>query len=77
MPTYDFVLDATAHDWAGDLADDQICLGFTNDVDHYSYVYFFGAGGSPQGPPPELTIVYDTEVATQSSTWSQLKALFR
>ena len=77
VPTYDFVLDATAHDWAGDLVDDQICLGFTNDVDHYSFVYFFGAGGSPQGPPPELTIVYDTEVATQASTWSQLKALFR
>ena len=77
VPTYDFILDAAAHDWTGDLADDQICLGFTNDVGYYSYVYFFGAGGSPQGPPPELTIVYDSEVAIQSSAGAQLKALFR
>jgi len=53
---YDFVLDVGAHDWSVDLADNQICIGFNNDVTYYSYVYFFGAYGTPTGPPPELTI---------------------
>lgn len=56
IPQYDFVLDVSAHDWSVDLLDNRICIGFTNDVTHYSYVYFFGAYGSPVGPPPELMI---------------------
>jgi len=60
VPTYDFVLNAAAHDWTADLLDNRICIGFKNDVTYYSYVYFFGAYGSPVGPPPELTIVTGT-----------------
>ena len=56
VTSYDFDLDVSAHNWAGDLLDDQICIGLENDVSHYSYVYFFGAYGSPIGPPPELII---------------------
>ncbi|MBU0519424.1 T9SS type A sorting domain-containing protein [bacterium] len=56
IPTYDFVLDVGAHDWSVDLADNQICIGFTNDVTYFSYAYFFGAYGTPTGPAPELTI---------------------
>ncbi len=54
--SYDFILDVTAHDWTQDLIDNQICIGFTNDVNYYSYVYFYGAYGAPSGPAPELTI---------------------
>ena len=53
---YDFVIDVAAHDWNVDLQDNRICFAFKNDVTYYSYVYFFGAYGSPTGPPPELTI---------------------
>ncbi len=56
ISSYDFELDVSAHDWTQDLLDDQISIGFKNDVSHYSYVYFFGAYGSPVGPPPELII---------------------
>jgi len=56
VPTYDFQIDMGAHDWSIDLADNRICLGFKNDVNYYSYVYFFGAYGTPTGPPPVLTI---------------------
>jgi hypothetical protein len=56
VSSYDFVLDVGAHDWTQDLIDDQICIGFKNDRDYYSYVYFFGAYGTPTGPAPELTI---------------------
>jgi len=56
ITSYDFELNVAAHDWSTDLADNQICIGFTNDVSYYSYVYFFGAYGSPTGPPPELII---------------------
>lgn len=62
--SYDFVLDVAAHDWTQDLIDNQICIGFKNDVNYYSYVYFFGAYGSPTGPAPELTIEADTSAAT-------------
>jgi hypothetical protein len=72
---YDFALDVSAHDWAVDLADDQICFGFRNDVNYYSYVYFFGAYGDPVGPPPELTIeIVATPVG--ESSWSSLKAIY-
>ncbi|NQS97552.1 MAG: T9SS type A sorting domain-containing protein [candidate division Zixibacteria bacterium] len=57
IPTYNFTPDIFAHDWTVDLLDNQICLGFKNDVTYYSYVYFYGAYGTPTGPPPELTIV--------------------
>lgn len=59
---YDFTLDVTAHNWTQDLLDNRICIGFKNDVQYYSYVYFFGAYGSPVGPAPELTIVTSTGV---------------
>ncbi len=59
---YDFTLDVGAHNWSLDLLDNRICIGFTNDVQYYSYVYFFGAYGSPTGPAPELTIVTSTGV---------------
>jgi hypothetical protein len=75
-PTYEFVLDVGAHNWAGDLADDRICIGFTNDVSYYSYVYFFGAGGTPQGPAPELTITYETATPVEATTWGAVKSLF-
>jgi hypothetical protein len=77
IPQYDFVLDVGAHDWTGDLLDDQICIGFTNDVDYYSYVYFFGAYGSPTGPPPELMIETVPFSAVEESSWSGIKALYR
>ncbi len=54
---YDFVIDVSAHDWSIDLLDNYITLIFKNDVTYYSYVYFFGAYGTPTGSPPELTIV--------------------
>jgi hypothetical protein len=76
VPTYEFFLDTGAHDWSGDLADDQICLGFTNDVTYYSYVYFYGAGGVPSGPSPVLTITYDTPVTGTEKSWSGVKGLF-
>ncbi|MGD8394350.1 MAG: hypothetical protein PVF43_02615 [Candidatus Eiseniibacteriota bacterium] len=75
-PTYEFVLDVSAHDWSGDLADNQICIGFSNDVNYYSYVYFFGAGGSPAGAPPELTITYETATPVEATTWGAVKSLF-
>lgn len=60
IPQYDFTLNVAAHNWSIDLLDNRICLGFKNDVTYYSYVYFFGAYGSPIGPPPELTITTST-----------------
>jgi hypothetical protein len=59
---YDFTLNVAAHNWSQDLLDNRICIGFKNDVQYYSYVYFFGAYGSPTGPAPELTIVTTTGV---------------
>lgn len=76
VPTYDFVLDHTAHDWSGDLVDNQICIGFTNTNTTYSYVYFFGAGGSPAGPPPELTIEFEEATPVEATTWGAVKAVF-
>ncbi|RJP76230.1 MAG: T9SS C-terminal target domain-containing protein [Candidatus Zixiibacteriota bacterium] len=57
-PYYDFQLNVSAHNWTGDLLDNQICLALKDDVTYYSYVYFFGSGGgTPVGTPPQLTIV--------------------
>ena len=56
VPDYTFTINVGAHDWIVDLSDNRITLGFKNDVNYYSYVYFFGAYGTPTGPPPELTI---------------------
>jgi len=56
IPTYEFEINVAGHDWSIDLADNQLCFGFKNDVTYYSYVYFYGAYGAPTGPPPELTI---------------------
>jgi hypothetical protein len=72
---YDFELDISAHDWSADLLDDQICIGFRNDAANPSYVYFFGAYGEPEGPPPELTI--ETGSPVEPSSWTEIKALFR
>jgi hypothetical protein len=65
----------SAHDWSIDLADNQLCLGFTNDVNYYSYVYFIGAYGDPPGPPPELTITTGITPVADSS-WSRVKSLY-
>ncbi len=56
VPTYNFQLNVFNHDWSIDLADNQLCLGFRNDTQIYSYVYFYGAYGAPTGPAPVLTI---------------------
>jgi hypothetical protein len=72
---YDFNLNVSAHDWSADLLDDQICIGFRNDAANPSYVYFFGAYGDPEGPPPELTI--ETGSPVELSGWTEIKALFR
>ena len=56
IPDYTFNINVAGHNWMEDLADNRICLGFKNDVTYYSYVYFFGAYGTPTGPAPELTI---------------------
>lgn len=56
IPKYDFVLNVAAHDWSQDLIDNRITIGFKNDVNYYSYVYFFGAYGEPTGQPCELRI---------------------
>ena len=56
VPSYTFTLNVAAHNWSQDLLDNRICLGFKNDVNYYSYVYFYGAYGAPVGPPPVLTI---------------------
>jgi len=77
VPYHDFVLDVGAHDWSIDQADNQICIGFTNDVSYYSYVYFFGAYGDPTGPPPELTIETGGPSPADDGTWGEIKALFR
>jgi hypothetical protein len=77
VPTHEFVLDVAARDWSGDLADDQICLGFTNDRTSYGYVYFYGAAGEPIGPPPELTVVYDDPIPVEAATWGGIKQTFR
>jgi hypothetical protein len=75
---YDFPLDAAAHDWSVDLADNRICIGFTNVVPDYSYVYFYGAYGDPMGIHPGLTIeTTGGGTAAESETWSAIKALFR
>lgn len=77
VPTYDFGLNAGAHDWSADLADGRITLGFKNASSTYSYVYFFGAGDDPVGPAPSLTITYDGPTTTRSVTWGRIKTLFR
>jgi hypothetical protein len=77
VPTYTFVFDISGHDWSQDLADNQICIGFTNDVNYYSYVYFFGAYGDPQGPPPELTIETMAGSPADVTTWGAIKAFYR
>lgn len=77
VPSCEFVLDPRAHDWTVDLADDRITLGFRDDVDHPSYVYFFGAGGTPEGPPPELWIRYQEPTAAAATAWAGLKAHYR
>jgi len=56
IPTYEFHLNVFNHNWSIDLTDNQLCLGFTNDTQIYSYVYFYGAYGTPTGPAPVLTI---------------------
>jgi hypothetical protein len=75
VPHYDFVLNVAAHDWSVDLLDDQICLGFRDDAGYDSYVYFFGAYGDPDGPPPELTI--QTASPVEMSSWASIKVLYR
>jgi hypothetical protein len=57
---YDFQINVSAHNWLIDLLDNQMCFGFKDDVTYYSYVYFFGAYGSPTGPAPVLTITTTT-----------------
>lgn len=75
---YDFTLDAGAHDWSGDLGDNRICIGFTNDVPYNSYVYFHGAYGEPAGPPPELTIETTPNPSpVETHSWGRVKALYR
>jgi len=56
IPDYTFNIDVGAHNWNIDFVDNQLCFGFKNDVTYYSYVYFFGAYGTPTGPAPILTI---------------------
>jgi len=78
IPFYDFVLDVAAHDWSVDLLDNRICIGLTDDVTYYSYVYFFGAYGSPTGPPPELTIETSAGPSpVEPKTWGEIKSLYR
>jgi len=69
-PTFDFTLDVSAHNWSIDLADNELCLGFRNDVNYYSYVYFFGAYGSPTGQAPELTVVVTEGLSSDVSSIS-------
>jgi hypothetical protein len=79
VPYYDFTLDVNAHDWSVDLADDQICIGFTNtnELTLPSYVYFIGAYGDPPGPPPELTIETSNPTPVQQNSWGRVKSLYR
>lgn len=74
---FDFVLDAGAHDWSTDLADNEICIGFTNPASYYSYVYFYGAYGDPAGPPPQLTIETEGGTPVENTSWGRVKSLFR
>jgi len=76
-PSHDFVLQPVLHDWSGDLRDDRITFAFRNDVSRHSYVYFYGAGGSPAGPPPQLRIRFVRPVAAAPPAWSRVKALYR
>jgi hypothetical protein len=57
---YDFQINVNNHNWTPDLLDNRICFGFKNDVTYYSYVYFFGAYGTPTGPAPVLSVVTST-----------------
>jgi hypothetical protein len=57
LPTHVFTVDVTKHNWAIDLKDNFLTLAIDNINPNYSYVYFFGSGGSPAGTPPLLEIV--------------------
>jgi hypothetical protein len=76
-PSHRFVLPPLLHDWSVDLQDDHITFAFRNDVAHHSYVYFYGAGGTPEGTPPELRIRYERPVASDAARWGRLKTLYR
>jgi hypothetical protein len=56
FPVHVFTIDVKAHTWAVDLLDNTLTLAIDNTNPAYSYIYFFGANGSPAGTPPELEI---------------------
>jgi hypothetical protein len=76
VPTHTFVLNVNAHNWAADLTDNRVTIGFRNSNNFYSYIYFYGAGGDPVGPPPELTIEYQQATPVEAVTWGGIKAHF-
>ncbi len=46
----------SAHSWTLDLIDNTLTLAVDNTNPLYSYVYFYGSGGSPAGTAPILSI---------------------
>lgn len=67
LPTHVFTIDVTAHNWAIDLKDNFLTLAIDNINTAYSYVYFYGAGGSPSGPAPVLEIVANSSTCNGSA----------
>ncbi len=68
FPSHTFNIDLTAHNWAIDLKDNLLTLAIDNVNTAYSYIYFFGAGGSPSGTPPVLEIVAQASTCNGSAT---------
>lgn len=67
-PSHTFVIDLTKHNWAIDLKDNFLTLAIDNINTAYSYVYFFGSGGSPSGTAPVLEIVAQAATCNGSAT---------
>ncbi|MHC4899957.1 MAG: hypothetical protein ACYTGW_22935 [Planctomycetota bacterium] len=68
LPTHVFTINIAAHNWAIDLKDNFLTLAIDNVNTAYSYVYFFGAKGTPTGTPPLLEIVTGTGTCNGSAT---------
>jgi len=68
LPSHTFTINVAAHNWAIDLKDNSLTLAIDNINPAYSYVYFFGSGGTPAGTAPVLELVAKTSTCNGSAT---------
>lgn len=68
FPSHTFVVDLTKHNWAIDLKDNFLTLAIDNINTAYSYIYFYGSGGTPSGTAPVLEIVAQASTCNGSGT---------